>query len=237
MAVKFLKTSGAVRSPGKQLVPCNGVLKRQEQGKVSPLKKKKKKSLPNTDHVDKIIASTLKSVTDIKRRKLLEKRLRSLKSTFKYDVVSLQDALDKDDITRVVREFQKQSLRTLFELLPITEHNFRSKAGSEHAAYAYNAVVSSIREQLAELRENQSAEEVIEVIISSVLRPAFMDLLDACLSYTSVIHKDIKEYVPEKHHSGLKNMLDNHSTRLARELQKAYRGMAKKIDEQIRESF
>lgn len=139
----------------------------------------------------------LPAVISKKEKKLLKRRLNgvnSVVSMFGQDNLKIQELLDVKENDNAIALAQKAMLKSMFDILPIAETQYREWK-NERAAYAFAALVDKARELIADIQAANDRSLVTDRIIYDILQPTMMTLGQFLIDTNYQMKRDLQEYI------------------------------------------
>ncbi len=155
--------------------------------------KKKAKTQPSTSNLSS------------KQRKQI-RRLASLHSVFKDDVIQISDLLNSLNTDDAISKFQRTMLQSLLDLIPVAEDRYR-KEGTERSANAFNSMVSQSRELIADLQAERDTKQLALQLSREIIDPAFIGIAQIVIDNLHNLKRSMETYVPEKRHIQLNGIV------------------------------
>ena len=115
--------------------------------------------------------------------------------------------LESQDDSLVVLT-QKLMFEKVLMLLPEVEERYY-EAPTQQNVYAFNAVVTQLRELIADFQAKQDNSKVLDNILYTVLQPTLLSFVQFLMDSNHNLNKQLKELVKESKHKKLKDIIDN----------------------------
>lgn len=142
-----------------------------------------------------------------KRMKMILRRIRKTKSSFKEHVPKLYHMIESGDQAKTADALQRAFILMLTELIPIAENTFR-KFGNERAAYALNAMISQVRELVADQKAEQDLGALATKLCDDVLLSAFRQLGENMATSFYHLRETAMPLVPKNERAAFRNRLE-----------------------------
>lgn len=184
-------------------------------------KKAEKQTEKQTEKKDLIVLEREKPIV-VKPANLTKKQRKSLDSMFGESSDTIIDFIDMNNQDGANSLIYKALLKTMVEVIALSEHNVRVTEGAR-GIYGFNQLVSQIRELLADIRSQQDSGEMIEQVVQRILVPAFTDIgMQVVLAMTQVANICRSDLTDEKF-ARLQDKLNNITQEMSRFMSDRYR--------------
>lgn len=129
-------------------------------------------------------------------------------SSLSKDMQVIINMLEDKENDSAITLTQKAMLQTVIMMMPEAEKRFFEQKSAHQAVYAFNALVSTARELIADVQAAEDKSKVIDRIIYDLLEPQILSLVNYFLESNFYLVKQLKPFVKEKHHKKLQDILN-----------------------------
>jgi hypothetical protein len=130
-------------------------------------------------------------------------------SALSKDMQVIVDMLEDKENDSAITLTQKAMLQTVIMMMPEAEKRFFANTSAHQAVYAFNALVTTARELIADVQAAEDKTKVIDRIIYDLLEPQILSLVNYLLESNFYLVKQLKPLVKEKHHKKLQDILND----------------------------
>lgn len=176
-------------------------VKKKKVQEDEPPKKKKKKS---TDVVE----------YEEPEKKLSKLKGKALRTVFGQGAEKILRLLEQDETDPAIALIYKRLLQSVVDVLPLAEMGIRSSKGVR-GVHGFNMLISSMRELMVDIQQAQDRGLMGQMLVQSVIQPAFTDLAQETVQEFSIIAADAKANMTEEEWAKFGPMLRESRSRLA----------------------
>lgn len=188
--------------------------KKKNSEEVIDVSAKKKKKRLEDSH----------AVALLEEPKLSKLKGKALRTQFGQGAEKILRLLEQDDTDPAIALIYKRLLQSVVDVLPLAEMGIRNTKGIR-GVHGFNMLISSLRELMVDVQAAQDRGMMGDMLVQSVLQPAFSDLAqDTVLEY-STLAADLKMLIPQDEHAKLLEIIKESRSRLANRMTSHYRTM------------
>lgn len=175
------------------------------------------------------------SKSDAKRLKRSLTGVNSVVSMFGQDNLKIQELLDVKENDNAIALAQKAMLKSMFDILPIAESQYREWK-NERAAYAFAALVDKARELIADIQAANDRSIVTDRIIYDILQPTMMTLGQFLIDSNYQMKRDLHEYFDPARQKEANKAIDTTSRSSATYINAMFNDLKDRITKAMNES-
>jgi hypothetical protein len=175
---------------------------------AEPVKKKKKNALVPADDEDEPKLSKLKG--------------KALRTQFGKGTEKILRLLEQDDTDPAIALIYKRLLQSVVDVLPLAEMGIRNSKGVR-GVHGFNMLISSLRELMVDVQSAQDRGMMGEMLVRSIVQPAFGDLAQDTVLEFSNIAADAKANMTSEEYEKFAPLLRESRARLANRMTAHYR--------------
>lgn len=203
--------------------------------KADKIKKKKKakdelKSIEKTRKENK-----RKSKEKVKELEEKLQQTNSLNALFGKDSLDIQDLLENRENDNAITLARKAMLQMSLDLIPLAEQDYRDRR-TDRAVYALNALLSQVRELIADIQADSDRTEVINRIIVNTLQPNILLLGNQLVGTTFELRRRLEEHIEKGSRKAVKQILEDTSKDLGAFAQGLFNDLKDKITKELSET-
>lgn len=203
-----MKTVKALPSPEKK----NGIL---DVSAEKPKKKKKKRT-------------ELALAEEENEPKLSKLKGKALRTQFGKGTEKILRLLEQDETDPAIALIYKRLLQSVVDVLPLAEMGIRNSKGVR-GVHGFNMLISSLRELMVDVQSAQDRGMMGEMLVRSIVQPAFGDLAQDTVLEFSNIAADAKAHMSPEDYEKFAPLLRESRSRLANRMTAHYRTMQEGI--------
>ena len=147
--------------------------------------------------------------------------VRDMQSILGDAAEEIQQLLESNNNDSATTLMQKRLLQTLVDVIPHAEANIRKSQGAK-GVYAFNSLITSIRELLIDVQSTRDRGVVGEMLVEKVIRPSFLDIGMVLVQEDARLDKELKIALGPKSYNFVKKRREESLTRTAEHIQKKY---------------
>jgi hypothetical protein len=159
---------------------------------------------------------------------LTSKGKSKMRSMFGERTEDILDLIENNNRDGAVVMIYKQLLKTLVDIIPISETLVRKTEGTR-GIYQLNQLLSQIRELLADMQAVQDRGLLGRQLISKYVRPGFLDIAMQIVQNDHRLLNEILPYVEERHKDRVKTQILSSQRELGKFIQEQYKQIAEDI--------
>ena len=177
-----------------------------------PIKKKKKRE-------DDEAPKKKKKATEVVEYEEPEKKLsklkgKALRTVFGQGAEKILRLLEQDETDPAIALIYKRLLQSVVDVLPLAEMGIRASKGVR-GVHGFNMLISSMRELMVDIQQAQDRGLMGQMLVQTVIQPAFTDLAQETVQEFSIIAADAKANMTEEEWAKFAPMLRESRSRLA----------------------
>ena len=189
--------------------------KKKEEYDVSAEPKKKKKKRTELALVDD---------EDDEPKVSKNKTKMMLKTQFGKGAEKILRMLEQDDTDPAIALLYKRLLMSVVDILPMAELGIRKSKGTR-GTYQFVQLISSVRELMVDIQSAQDRGMMGDMLVRSVIQPAFGDLAQDTVQEFSMIAADAKSTMTPEEYERFAPLLRESRARLANRMTFHYRAI------------
>lgn len=147
-----------------------------------------------------------------------------LKTQFGKGAEKILRLLEQDDTDPAIALLYKRLLMSVVDVLPMAEMGIRKSKGTR-GTYQFVQLISSIRELMVDIQSAQDRGMMGEMLVRSVVQPAFGDLAQDTVQEFAMIAADAKGTMTQEEYEKFAPLLREARARLANRMTAHYRTM------------
>lgn len=151
-----------------------------------------------------------------------------LKTQFGKGAEKILRMLEQDETDPAIALLYKKLLMSVVDILPMAEMGIRKSKGTR-GTYQFVQLISSIRELMVDIQSAQDRGMMGEMLVRSVVQPAFGDLAQDTVLEFSTIAADAKANMTSEEYEKFAPLLRESRARLANRMTAHYRTMQEGI--------
>lgn len=129
-------------------------------------------------------------------------------SALSNDAQKIWDMLEAKENDNAITLTQKAMLQTVIKMMPEAEKRYFESKSAHQAVYAFNALVTSARELIADVQASEDKSRVADKIIHELLQPHILAFANFLLESSFYLSKHLKKLVKESKHRELQKIID-----------------------------
>lgn len=190
---------------------------------VSPKKKKRvdddePKKKKRVDHEEE------RALALIEKPKLSKLKGKALRTQFGQGAEKILALLEQEDTDPAIALIYKRLLQTVVDVLPLAEMGIRHSKGVR-GIHGFNMLISSMRELMVDIQQAQDRGMMGEMLVQSVIKPAFGDLAQETVQEFAMIASDAKATMTPEEYEKFAPLLRESRGRLANRMTHHYNVM------------
>lgn len=196
----------------------------------APEKKKKKKREDDSYDVTPVEKKKKKKKTELAvydeddQPKLSKLKGKALRTQFGAGTEKILRLLEQDETDPAIALIYKRLLQSVVDVLPLAEMGIRNTKGVR-GVHGFNMLISSLRELMVDVQSAQDRGMMGEMLVRSIIQPAFSDLAQDTVQEFSVIAADAKAHMTPEEYDKFAPLLRESRARLANRMTHHYRKM------------
>lgn len=191
---------------------------------VSPKKKKKKVVDDDEPVVKKKKKKTAVVEYEETPTKLSKLKGKALRTQFGQGTEKILRLLEQDETDPAIALIYKRLLQSVVDVLPLAELGIRASKGRA-GLHGFNMLISSLRELMVDVQQAQDRGLMGQMLVQSVIQPAFTDLAQETVQEFSIIAADAKSLMSSDEFEKFTVMLRESRARLANRMTHHFRVM------------
>jgi hypothetical protein len=191
---------------------------------VSPKKKKKVVEDAEPEVKKKKKKKKTEVVEYEKPTKLTKLKGKALRTQFGQGTEKILRLLEQDDTDPAIALIYKRLLQSVVDVLPLAELGIRASKGAR-GLHGFNMLISSLRELMVDVQQAQDRGLMGQMLVQSVIQPAFTDLAQETVQEFSIIAADAKSLMSSEEFEKFAVMLRESRSRLANRMTHHFRVM------------
>lgn len=149
---------------------------------------------------------------------------KALRTQFGSGAEKILRLLEQDETDPAIALIYKRLLQSVVDVLPLAEMGIRSSKGVR-GVHGFNMLISSLRELMVDVQTAQDRGLMGEMLVRSVVQPAFGDLAQDTVQEFSIIAADAKATMTQEEYEKFAPLLREARARLANRMTAHYRVM------------
>ena len=156
--------------------------------------------------------------------KLSKLKGKALRTQFGKGAEKILRLLEQDETDPAIALIYKRLLQSVVDVLPLAEMGIRNSKGVR-GVHGFNMLISSLRELMVDVQSAQDRGMMGEMLVRSIVQPAFGDLAQDTVLEFSNIAADAKANMTPEEYEKFAPLLRESRARLANRMTTHYRTM------------
>jgi len=149
-------------------------------------------------------------------------------SLFEEQVDRINLLIDHSDTSNGIDVFQATALKTLIELIPYAEKQYREDPRQSNA-YAINALITQIRELITDVTAKDDSTQLLMTILSQILQPAFLQLGQILLDNQHQMFLEMSRHIKTGQETKVRNIVNTNTKDIGRQFQDLFYDIKKQV--------
>jgi len=156
----------------------------------------------------------------LKKSTKVLKKAEAIISGFQQKNKQMQEDVDLNT-EKVIPQIQRELLKSLLQLVPLAEREYK-KHKRQGDAYAYNAIVSQIRETITDIQSTNDSQQLLDRILVNILQPQFLAIAQYIIDSQYQLSKSLRSKIKDEDRKEVLSNINSSTKAIARHMDEVF---------------